>query len=195
MKTYLIEITRGIRAERPSEATIKFDSIKLKGGLVEAMTQQNTTDNYFIVQGDLQLEMLRLNAIQKFNIYWLTDGDGFRVMEYPHCKKWTQDYELISETIEDDGEQITNYAQIQVMVAGDNSSITNKYDGSSAMDDALADIASLHASDGWILIQEWKGNSIVVASRPSLWKNSLDGMYTPIAGYENLKGREDNDRY
>ena len=194
MKTYLIEVIRANRSERPGEAEIKADSLNLKVGNTADVTQDNSEDNWFMVQGDIQAQLMRLNAIQQHNSFWINAGDGFRVIEYPHSSKWTLDWEHLSETHTDpmEGEEVTVYAEVQVQVTTATDNRTESFMGEHAMLQAQGLIQGLNASDGWIVIQEWKRKSLVVMSRPSLWREE---DYEPSYGSNNLHGRTDPDRY
>ena len=198
MKKYLLEITRAIRAERPSEAQIESDSANATLGNEAGVLQHKTQDNFFLLnrEHDLQQNVDRILSTMQFNPFAMSMGHGWRVIEYPHSDKCTYDTGHHSSTSIDDmsGEEITTYASVWIQTLQETSASTESWSGASAMTDALAYIETLNASDGWILGQEWR-KTIVIDSRPSLWIPA-EG-YIPSRGSEvnPALGRTDTDRY
>tara|TARA_R110000803_G_scaffold87732_1_gene154649 strand:+ start:198 stop:866 length:669 start_codon:yes stop_codon:yes gene_type:complete len=217
----LLQITRGVRAERPSEAVISADSdavtnsiLKIVDGapvvddagfLVLDTVQDASTDNFFTLDKnlDLQQNVDKLLSTMANSSLRLQGGDGWRIVAYAKSKQWTQDYThksyVVPESEDMEGNVVpeyTVYPEIQVQYTQEESSGSNKYNGVAALTDATDFIATLGDSDGWMLIQELK-ISEVIDSRPSLWIDGEFGVYIPIRGAKasRLLGRTENDRY
>jgi len=197
MKKYLLEITREERQERPSEEVVRSDSEALNAGNVAAVTQDIAKDTYVNFDtNDLSLELSRLLAIQEFNPAKLQAGNGFRIIAYLHSNKYTNATELRSEDgVDVDDQPYTTYADGQVQVLSNAASQTSIFAGANAYSDATTFIATLDESDGYIFIDEFKGETKVIKGRPPLWTNSPDGEYNLEVGQKNLLGRTDTDRY
>ena len=195
----MLQITRTIRAERPSEEQIGTDSTQANVGNEVAVTQDKTKDNFFVLNADMTLQqnVNRILSIMQFNPFAMNVGDGWRIIEYPHSDKWTKDYIQHSKVVEEEGGEVTIYADVWVQYIKEDVNGTNNYTGVDALTEATAFIETLDASDGWVLGQEW-GKTIVIYSRPSLWiVDELGALYVPLDGsaVNPAFGRTDNDRY
>ena len=196
MKTYLLEITRGVRAERPSEDQITSDSIGADIGNVAGVQQVNTTDNFFLLSStmDLQANVDRIISTMQFNPFAMSAGNGWRTVEYPHSDIWTKDFTQLYNDSEDlEGNPVRTYADVWVQYTQETGGGTETFKGENALADAQAFIETLGASDGWVLGQEW-GKTIVIYSRPSLWH---DAEYVPVRGSKvnPMLGRTESDRW
>ena len=207
MKTYLLEITRGTRAERPLESQLLIDSPNATLGNVAGVSQSSSADNYFILDNsmDLQQNVDRILSTMHNNPFSIGAGHGWRCIEYPFSHKWTKDYtqksrtytELDMDDPDSPGEEITVYADVWIRKLTEDSSETVTYTGEGAMAQAIQDASELEQldpSDGWVMGQEWEGKTIVVDSRPSLW---MEEEEVPIRGSKTnpMLGRSDTDRY
>jgi len=197
MKQYQLEITRAIRAERPSQEQIGLDSTQANIGNEAGVSQDKTKDNYFLLNTsmDLQQNVDRILSTMQFNPFAMQMGNGWRVLEYPHSEKWTKDYTHRSETSidPDTGIEITTYAKVWLQWIKELESGTESFEGETALVDAQTFINTLNSSDGWVLGQEW-GKTIVIDSVPSLWH---DADYVPLRGSKvnPLLQRNETDRY
>ena len=178
MKTYLLEITRFNRAERPSESMIKSDSEKINGGDFITPSQKVDEDTYLIFTGELYAEAIRIMSTQQFNAYALAAGNGWRVIEYPYSERWTFNFDIApNSTVEVKWEKEGNFG---IEYFND-------------IESSLVFIDELNDSDGFVLIEETEDRvTKVIYSRPSLWIKEGE---KPIMGQKNLGGRLDTDRF
>jgi len=196
MKKYELQITRAIRAERPSKEQLVIDSANADVGNVDGVSQSPNTDNFFNLDStqDLQQNVDRILSTMSFNPFAMGMGNGWRVVEYPHSDKWTQDYIFESKTYTDEeGNEVTTYPEVWVQYIKEEEGGTENFEGENALIEAQAFINGLQPSDGWVLGKEW-GKTIVIDSRASLW---VSDDYVPLRGsrVNPLLGRIEKDRY
>lgn len=179
---YLILITRTIRAERPSEAMLNPSfTVDIAGQQIPYyLTQNPAVDTFIQKRSNRQPEMVlsEILAQELMSPLKRTQLDGVAIIQYPHGNKLTGATEL----------QEGGVAQVQYIT--ENSNGENEYQ---SLQEALDFISTLHASDGYILIDHKTDgtNTEVIDSRPSLW--NLD-EYNTLVTVPNLHQRVDNDR-
>tara|TARA_R110000824_G_C15232856_1_gene678958 strand:- start:263 stop:850 length:588 start_codon:yes stop_codon:yes gene_type:complete len=168
---HLIVVTRSNAASRPSEAVIESDSDNVLLG--QATEQTPTEDNFFVVEGDITKNAVRLLSTNDINPYGKDALDGAAFYRYPHDRKTTGATELRTwETVDLEDNPITITAKAHVQYTASNSSGTMIYD---TLEEAANFIGTLHASDGYVLLDEAQ-NTQVIQTRPSLWESDDEIM-------------------
>jgi len=178
-KLHLIAITGVNRVERPDHSVLVSDSLALSALDVENVSQSSTADRFFIFKGDFVEEMLRIQQLNIHHAFGNSINDSFRVLDYPHGGGTGRLTLNENETA-------------QVQFSGENGvSGSNSYE---TIEAAFAFIATLHASDKYVLIGETSDNvTTVLVTRPSLWKDA-DGEFEGRMKHENKHNRTENDR-
>ena len=118
--------------------------------------------------------------------------DGWRMI--PQRDGAVADEENISsytlrsvDAIDEEGNPITVTAKAELHTSTENGGSNVQYD---TLAEAITAIDALNASDGFLLIDEFQGNSLIVYDKPKLWKDEeINGQYRV-----NGHGREDFDR-
>ena len=192
---YLIQIVRGTRLERPTETQIQSDSTNANIGNFGAVSQTASTDNYFILHGDLQKNMDRLNAIQDSNPYKpnYSIGEGFRIIEYPYGGGTGRTTQEVYNGEDEEGNPIVTYEEFYVRYSGDPIAPDVKserhFSGENGLDDANEFCDTLEVSEqkrGFDLISKKPGPSEVIRSRP---KMDIDSEEEVLRGVKALNGR------
>lgn len=164
----LVTVTRGTRAERPSESF-------LDPSTQQYLTQDPTKDSFIVKEcSSLEIGMMEILAMEGFSPLKREAGDGFAVLKYP----------------QDGGNGATELregSKAQVQYITENDSGVNEYD---TLQEAQDFIDTLEPSDGYVLIDEGV-SSVAMSSRPSLWNLEENR----IGGSPNQHSRADNDRY
>lgn len=189
MNRYLIQITRKVAADRPDEATIAADSIKVLAG-DSGVTQDPTKDNFFLFEArneaNMAVQLIKIIAVMPHSDYKLNAGDGFVVIPYDSR---IQDATSLRETAK---------AEIHFIKEGTSGIIIKD-----TLVEAMVWIASnLGPSDGVRIIDELprKGNegsrnrSKLIYSRPSLHPEEDGDSNRPFSPIKNRHGRKDKDR-
>ena len=186
---YLIEITRDVRAERPSESQIYLDSVALVEGRQVDVVQDKLKDCYFMFSGKAEIELIRMEAVKNFHDFTNKAGDGMRVLEYRAATGRSTSRSRVIAAYEDmDGQQVAEQTINESFEVHHDAGIEYK----DTRDEAETFIASLGASVGYYLVGEFENDSEVLKSRPSL-VHSEDNSY--VMKLANLHGRTDGDRY
>ena len=94
------------------------------------------------------------------------------------------------DTVDEEGNPVTVTAKAELHVHGESSGSNTQYD---TLAEAVAVIDSLDNSDGFLLIDEFQGNSLIVYHRPQLWITA-DAEDSSISKRLNSHGRVDTDR-
>ena len=198
MKAYLLEITRSIRGERPSETQIEIDSKAATLGDTANCSQPTQEDNYFRLDRrmDLQANVDRILSTMALSPFAIRQGHGWRAIAYPYSDRWTLDRTQPSETIEDmDGVKELLWAPVWLRRLSPDATGDVTYEGEGAMEQAFADAEAFHPSDGWVVGYEWQGKTTVVESRPSLWLADGDLPVRGAATHPMLQRSAEADRY
>jgi hypothetical protein len=179
-------ITRGERAERPSEAVILSDSIKMTQGVQPS--QDPTKDNFFIIKGDAAKNTIRMERQYNGSPYLPQENDGVADYPYPHSGKMTRATELRTwEGVDEEENPITVSSKAHVQHLGG----TEIYD---TLEEARTFIETLDASEGYTLIDEGKDTQVIEA-RPTLIPSEEEKPFDVDISVKNIHRRTEADRY
>lgn len=170
-------LTRGIRAERPSENVIFSDTQKWVTGDFANMIQNPLHDNFFIIStDDITKTMVRLGNLNSTeNPYARITGQGGALIPYTRT---LQSYEQLGH-------------EIQVQVETENG---HDYQVFNTLTEAEAYLDTLDESDGYILIDEGD-TARVIGERVSLWNVEMSNWAIDTNLSISNISRNDNDRY
>jgi len=203
MRPILIAITRQNRAERPSEATLEYiyqqTAVAALSGTLGS-PEDHVTDTFIKTyprrSGDsgISLEIERVMQNRYAPIHPKED-DGVCVYEYEY-NGGSGRTELKSETIPSSGlegeEDIVINETVDLRVVKENG--VTEVTSYTSLVDARNYIDTLHGSDGYVMIGQFKGKSEVLETRPCLW--DLEERVLPLLQLNRYPDRQnENDRH